>query len=512
MLLLESIIIIILAVFSAYLYLQKEQKISEIKKDFEEKLIKFKREEIEKYAKELLRRKFKDAQEEAQELRESAKQFYEKVKKSYKSQLAELEERERLLDTRAKKLEEKERELLRRQEMVSKREGELVDKLEDIAKLTKEEAKNELLQLVKREVQQYRANALRKAKEKIEAEAKHYAQELLVDTMQSIAVDFVDETTVSRVEIPNEDIKGKIIGKDGRNIRAFEKATGVDLIVDEAPNYIGLSSFDPVRREIARIALERLIKDGRIHPGTIEEYVKLAKREIAKELEKAGRELLEKAGWYDAPKELYPILGRMKFRRSLGQNLYKHVLEVLEIAGYIAKELGLSEEEIKKLNIAVVLHDVGKVFTSKIKKPHHFISADLARKYNLDDEIVNAIEAHHGDIESTSIIGEILKIADAISGARPGARKENLENYVERIESLEKKALEVAGDRAEDIYALKAGRELRVIVKPNKVSDDEAVLLARDIAKEIEKSGIFPGEVNVVVIKELRAHAKASKR
>ena len=512
MLLIEFIIIIILSIIAGYLYLQKEQKLAEVKKEFEEKLIRFKREEIEKYARELIRRKFKEAQEEAQELRESAKQFYEKVKKTYKSHLAELEEREKLLDIRAKKLEQKERELLHRQEKLSSRESELMDKLEHIAKLTREEARQELMQLVDKDVQQYRAEALRKAKEKIEAEAKRHAQEVLVDTLQSIAVDFVDETTVSRVEIPNEDIKGKIIGKDGRNIRAFEKATGVDLIVDEAPNYIGLSSFDPVRREVARIALERLIKDGRIHPGTIEEYVKQAKHQVSKELEKAGRELVEKAGWYDAPKELYPILGRMKFRRSLGQNLYKHVLEVLEIAQYIAKELGLSEEQIKKLNIAVILHDVGKVFTSKIKKPHHFISADLARKYNLDKDIINAIEAHHGDMETTSIIGEILKIADAISGARPGARKENLENYVERIESLEKKALEVAGDRAEDIYALKAGRELRIIVKPNLVSDDEAVLLARDIAKEIEKSGVFPGEVNVVVIKELRAHAKAAKK
>ncbi len=507
-----SVLLIIVTIIAIYLYISKKQSVDAVAKELEERFEEFKRSEIDKYARELIKRKFKEAEEEARELRESAKKFYEKVKASYKTHLKEIDTREKLLEQRSKKLDSMEQDLLRRLDALKRRENELLEKLEQVSRMSRDQAKEELISLVKEDVKRYKAEQFNKAKHEVEKNVDRVAKELLVDTLQSIAVDYIDETTVSRVEIPNEDIKGKIIGKDGRNIRAFEKATGVDLIIDEAPNYIGLSSFDPIRREIARIALEKLIKDGRIHPGTIEEYVKRAKRQVAAELEKAGKEMVEKAGWYDAPKEVYPLLGRMKFRRSLGQNLYKHVLEVLEIGQYIAKELNLSQEQIKKLNIAAILHDVGKVFTSKVKKPHHFISADLARKYNLDPEIINAIEAHHGDIDTTSIIGEILKIADAISGARPGARKENLENYVERIENLEKKALEVAGDRAEDIYALKAGRELRVIVKPSTVTDEEAVLLAHDIAKAIEKSGVFPGEVNVVVIKELRAHAKASKK
>ena len=462
-------------------------------------------------AEQIAKKHFADAEKEARELRESAKRFYERVKSQYNAQFAQLKEREEMLKAREKELLTKEEELFEKLKRLDRTRASLLEKLEEISGLSQEEAKKELLAKVEQEVREFEAERLNQAKKKVEQQAQEYAQKLIIDTLQSIVTDYIDEATVTRVEIPDEKVKGRIIGKDGRNIRALERATGVDVIIDEAPNTIGLSSFDPVRREVARIALENLLKGKRVHPGTIEEQVARAKKLVAEELEKAGRKMIEEAGWYDAPKELYPLLGRMKFRRSLGQNLYKHTLEVMRIAEFIARELKLKEEDIKKLKIAALLHDIGKVFTGKIKKQHHFISADLARKYGLDETIINAIEAHHGDVEPKSIIAEILKIADAVSGARPGARKESLDSYIERVESLEKKALEVAGDKAEEIYAVKAGRELRVIVKPSQVSDQEAVLLARDIAKAIQESGVFPGEVEVVVIREVRAQAKAGK-
>lgn len=510
-------LLVIVAVVSAivaaaiyHLFYFKSQ-LKKAEEAFRKKFEHYKKDELERMAQQIVRKRFHDAELEARELRESAKKFYKKVKAQYEAQLKDLNERQKILDERARQLDSKEKELYRSLEDIDKQRKNLVTQLEKVSSMTHAEARKEILRQAEEEIKHYKARKLRSLKSEISEKANEYAHELILDTLQSIATDHIDEATVARVEIENEDIKGKIIGKDGRNIRAFEKATGVDVIIDEAPTYIGLSSFDPIRREVARIALANLIKDGRIHPGTIEEQVNKAKKLVANELEKAGKEIAEKAEWYDVPKDLLPILGRMKYRRSVGQNLYKHTLEVVEIAEYIAKELQLSPREIKDLKIAAVMHDVGKVFTSKVKKPHHFISADLAKKHGLNNTIINAIKAHHGDVEPESAAAEILKIADAISGARPGARKENLENYVERVENLEKKALEVAGDKAEDIYALKAGRELRVVVKPSAVSDDEAALLAHDIAKAIEASGVFPGEVNVVVIKEVRAHAKAAK-
>ena len=355
---------------------------------------------------------------------------------------------------------------------------------------------------------EYKAKKLKQIKNQIEEEKEKLAREILVSTMQNIVLDYIDEVTVSRVKIDDETLKGKIIGKDGRNIRAFEAATGVEVIVDEAPDVIGISSFDPIRREVAVIALKELIKDGRVHPGTIEEFVKKARHKVENELKSAGRQLADAAGWYDIPAGLIPLLGRLKYRRSMGQSQFIHTLEVIKAGEYIARELGADENVVKK---ACLLHDIGKVLTHKIKKPHYQISADIARKYGLSEKIINAIEAHHGDVEAKSIEAAIVKIADAISGARPGARQESLDEYIERVKSLEKKAIEIGGNKVQDVYALSAGRELRVIVKPNSVSDDEAVVLARKIAKEIEESGVFPGDVEVVVIREMRAHAQAHR-
>jgi len=254
------------------------------------------------------------------------------------------------------------------------------------------------------------------------------------------------------------------------------------------------------------MALERLIKDGRIHPIAIEEHYAKAKKDVIQELEKTGKMMAEKANWFDMPVELIPIIGRLKYRRSKGQNMVEHTLEVMEIAEYIAREL---KADVNMVLRAALLHDIGKVLTTKVKKPHHHISGDVARKYGLDEMTVNAIEAHHEDIEPKSVEAVIMKIADAASGARSGARKENVEDYVERIENLEKTAYEVAGDAAEEVFAVRAGRELRVMVKPSQISDEAAMVLAQNIAKKIDETGVFPGIVNVVVVRELRAHASS---
>jgi ribonuclease Y len=464
----------------------------------------FKKTEVQELAKKYMKEKFSEADEEARQLKEQARQFYEKVKNQYRQQLKDIENRQRLTEDQRKSVEKREIELVRKQNEVAETKKQLLVNLEKVANLNKDEAQKKMMSEFEKGMVSYKANKITEVEKEIKLESQKVAQQLIIEAMQSISMEYVDEITVSTVEIGSEEMKGKIIGKEGRNIRAFEKLTGVDVIIDESPTAIGLSSFDAVRREIARLALEKLIKDKRIHPATIEEQVNKAKKEMLHELERAGKYIAEKASWFDAPHELLSIMGRMKYRRSKGQSLYEHTLEVISIGEYIAREL--------KANIAVVqkaalLHDIGKVLTNKIKKPHHHISGDIARKYGLDPIIVNAIEAHHEDIESQSVEAEIVKIADKVSGARPGARKENVEDYVERLESLEKLVYETIGDKAEDIFAVRAGREMRIVVKPNQVSDDEAMVLAQDVASKIKESGVFPGNVNIVVVREIRAHA-----
>lgn len=495
-----SVIAIIAAIGSAggagYLY-QKNRKIAA---EFES----FKKDKVAELAKKLVQDKYNEADEEAKQLRQSARQFYDKVKSQYNAQLQDIEKRQKLVDVQRKSIEGLEVDLVKKQAEVAELRKQILINLEKIAGLSKEDAQKKFTEEFEKSLIEYKANKINDAEKDIKAESDNIAQKIILDAMQSASIDYIDEVTVSTIEIADEEIKRKIIGKDGRNIRAFEKETGVDLIIDEGPNTIGISSFDAVRREIARIALEKLIKDKRIHPAAIEEMVTKAKKEMLAELEKAGKFIAEKAGWFDAPQELLPLLGRMKYRRSKGQSLYQHVLEVMTIGEYIARELKANVTVVLK---ACLLHDIGKVLTNKIKKPHHHISGDIARKYNLDPITVNAIEAHHEDIESQSIEAEIVKIADKISGARPGARKENVKDHVERLESLEKLVFDLLGDKAEDIFAVRAGREMRVIVKPDRVSDDEAIVLAQELATKIRESGIFPGSVNITVLREVRAHA-----
>lgn len=496
------VLLLIAVAVVIYLYLSEKKKLSTYKSDS----VANESTKVKELAEKLVNNKFKDADYEAQQIRNSAKQFYEKVKEQYRAQLKDLENRQKIIDNQRKSVEEKEVGLVKKEEDIAETRRKLLINLEKVAQLSKEEAQKVFVEEFEKGLVSYKAKKIRELEKQIQEEAEEKAREMIVDAMQNVAVDYVDEITVSSVEIGSEEIKGKIIGKEGRNIRAFEKVTGVDVIIDESPTAIGLSSYDPVRREIARVTLMRLIKDGRIHPITIEEQYNKAKKEMILELEKAGKELAERANWYDPPAELVPLLGRLKYRRSKGQSLFEHTMEVLSVAEYVARELKADVNLVLK---ACLLHDIGKVLTTKIKKPHHHISGDIARKYNLPEKLVNAIEAHHEDIEPTSVEAEIVKIADAVSGARPGARKENLEDYVERVENIEKVAYEVTGDKAEDIYAVRAGRELRVIVRPSQVSDDEAIVLAQKVASKISDTGAFPGNVNVVVVREVRAHASS---
>ncbi len=448
-------------------------------------------------------------QQERNKLEGSFKDLYSKWQKEKERDLARIENERRSLQNQKKNLERESRNIANLRKQLERIKKQYEEKLAHISNMNEDEVKNELKQRFEEDLTEYFANKLREYKRDFEVSKDDYAKNKLVEAMQAVSVDVVSDYTVSRVKIPNEDFKGKIIGRDGRNIRTFERLAKVDIVIDESNDTIGISSYDPIRREVAKLALEYLIKDGRVHPGTIDEYIKKAQLKISGQILKYGKELADTAGWYDASKEALGLIGRMRFRISMGQNLYQHTAEVIKLSEQIGALLNL---DVRSLKIAALLHDVGKVLTSQVNKPHHHISADLARKWGLSDKIVNIIEAHHGDLPGKYVECAVLQIADALSGSRPGARKEDVEGFVERVGSLEDKAYEIVKDKAESIFALKAGRQLWVVVKPEEVDDDQAALLAHKIAKEIEKSGVFPGEVEVVVIREIKAYAKAYKQ
>ncbi len=433
--------------------------------------------------------------------------------------LKKAEERERELDTREKnlinranildqrfdKLEQREKSLDQAKRDVKRKRNEILQKLEQIAKLSKKEAEKQLRTETEKNLQEWIAKKIKEAEYTINSEAEEKSKEILVDVMQKSATDYVAETTSTTIDIDNEDLKGKIIGKEGRNIRTFERLTGVDIIVDEAPEQVTLSSFDPIRREVAAIALKKLLKDGRVHPGSIEKTILDVKKDIARQIRKNGEYLAYESGFNNLPIEIIKLLGRFKYRFSYGQNLAKHTLEMVKIGEQLASELGADVEFTKK---ACLLHDIGKVLTHEIEgKPHHHISGDIVRKYLKDEKLANAVEAHHGDIESKSIEAEIVKIADAISGARPGARKNTYEEYIQRVKALEDIANQY--EAVKEAYAVHAGREIRVIIKPKEASDEDTTVLAHKIAKEIEETQNYPGTVKVIAIREFRAKAEA---
>ena len=470
-------------------------------------------EELDKLADSKAKTKLLSAEKEISKMKAEADEYIKKRQQDLAEQEKLLVQREESLMKRSKVLDEKSEELSsqifdmkKQKEELEKTRAKLKKELERISNLTRDEAKQQLIKQIEEDLKQFKAKQIRAMNERIKDEAMSKSKEILIESMQRITTDYVGETTVSTVKIDDEKVKGRIIGKEGRNIRAFEQLTGVDVVVDEAPNTIALSSFDPLRREIARVALTKLIADSRIHPGSIEDEVRKAKNEIAEEIKKNGQILADEADWVDMDPKLMRLVGKMKYRTSYGQTLMQHTIEVIRIGAVIAAELGADVALVKK---ACLLHDVGKVLTHKVEGAHHHISGQIARKYGLDEKLVNAIEAHHLDIEPQSVEALIVYIADAISGARPGARKDSYEAYIKRVEGIENTAKDVAGDRAKDIYAIHAGREVRVIVNPNVTNDDDITILAQDIASKIQETQTYPGVVQVTVIREKRAEAVA---
>lgn len=376
----------------------------------------------------------------------------------------------------------------------------MLSEIEKVSQLTREEAKNLLLQEIEEDAKRDAAKMVREIEAEAKEEADKKARSIVATAVQRCAVDHSAEITVSVVNLPNDEMKGRIIGREGRNIRALENATGVDLIIDDTPEAVVLSAFDPVRREVARITLEKLIADGRIHPARIEEVVEKTRKELDAQIKEAGENATFEAGVFGLHPDLVRLLGRLKYRTSYGQNVLKHSLEVSYLAGLMAAELGA---DVKLAKRAGLLHDIGKAIDHEVEGTHITIGADLAKKYKESKEVIHCIAAHHNDIEPQSIEAILVQCADAISGARPGARRESLDNYVKRLEKLEEIANGFNG--VEKSFAIQAGREVRIIVKPETVNDQATVFLAKDIAKKIESEMEYPGQIKVNVIRELRS-------
>ncbi len=407
--------------------------------------------------------------------------------------LGSVERRERDLDTKDKQLERT------RAELDAIRAKQLA-KLESISSMSSEEAKNLLLEAVKQEVEEEASHLVRAWEARIKEEADKEAQVILATAIQRCTTDVVSETTVSTIPLPSDEMKGRLIGREGRNIRALEQATGVNLIIDDTPETVTISSFDPARREIARIALDKLILDGRIHPARIEEVVEKTKTEVEATIRSEGERSAYEAGVPGLHPELIKLLGQLKFRVSYGQNVLVHSLEVSHIAGMLASEIGANANVARKVGL---LHDIGKAVNHEVEGPHALIGADLVKQWDKSAEVAQAIAEHHGEASTTSVMGFIVAAADAISGSRPGARRESLEQYVKRVRDLEDIAASFPG--IEKTFAIQAGREVRVLVKPDKIDDLSAVRLARDISKKIEDSLSYPGQIKVVVLRETTA-------
>ena len=436
------------------------------------------------------------------------------VEKDLKEQRAEITKQEHRVISKEEALDRKSEALDKRNEQLTvklKEADELKEKIADtlndqikelqrISGCTSEEAKAELLEKIEADVQHDAALKIIEIESRLKEEADQKARDIISLAIQRCASDHVSETTVSTVALPNDEMKGRIIGREGRNIRAIEQLTGVDLIIDDTPEAITVSCFDPVRREIARMTLEKLISDGRIHPTRIEDTVEKARREVETEIKQAGERATFEIGIHSINPELVKLLGRLKYRTSYGQNVLIHSLEVAYISGIIADELGVDSVTAKR---AGLLHDIGKALTAEVEGSHVQLGVDIAKKYKENAEVIHAIEAHHNDVEPQTIIAVIVQAADAISAARPGARRENLENYIKRLQKLEEIASSFGG--VEKSYAVQAGREVRIMVKPEEVNDEQMVLVARDIVKKIEESLEYPGQIKINVIRESRA-------
>ena len=417
-----------------------------------------------------------------------------------------VQQKEENIDKKADALEKKENQLAKREEEMRRQRDEIarlneqrIQELERISGLTSDQAKEYLLKTVEEDVKHEAAVMIKEMENRAKDEADKKAREYVINAIQKCAADHVSEATISVVQLPNDEMKGRIIGREGRNIRTLETLTGVDLIIDDTPEAVVLSGFDPIRREVARIALEKLIVDGRIHPARIEEMVEKAQREVETIIKEEGEAALLEVGIHGIHPELVKLLGKMKFRTSYGQNALKHSIEVAQISGLLAAELGL---DIRLSKRAGLLHDIGKAVDHEMEGSHVQLGAELCRKYKESATVINAVESHHGDKEPTSLISCIVQAADAISAARPGARRETLETYTTRLKQLEDISNNFKG--VEKSFAIQAGREVRVMVVPEQISDADMVLLARDISKKIEAEMEYPGQIKVNVIRESR--------
>lgn len=484
------------------------------------------------YRKKAAEAKIGSAEEEAQRIVENSKKDADRIKKeaivqakdemlrqkdevekearARKKELQEMEarinQRQDLVDKRATLIEEKENNIIKKKNELQEMEKDLskskereIEALSQISKMSVDEAKKQLMINLETEMSGEMAEYIKSETEKAKYEADKKAKEIIIQSIQRCAADHTSEATVTTVTLPNDDLKGRIIGREGRNIRTIETLTGIDLIIDDTPDVIVLSSFDPIRREVARIAIERLIADGRVHPGKIEDMIEKAKAEVSNTIKEEGERALYETGIVNVHPELINLLGKLRFRTSYGQNVLNHSIEVSHIAGLIASEMGLDPMIAKR---AGLFHDIGKAMDHEVEGTHVSIGVDLLRKYKENEQVIWGMEAHHGDVEPKTIEAIIVQVADAVSASRPGARRETVETYIKRLQKLEEICNSYEG--VDKSYAIQAGREVRLIVKPDVINDENMVIMARKVAKQIEDEMAYPGQIKVNVIRETK--------